>query len=129
MVTCGNLESILHSFNLSFTHSQHAEQLLCSSHLHSLTLLLSHSLTLDMLNNFCFHVYVQKSSDFQLQNKNKNIVYKQIFSTRMNSHVFLETFSENTNKNNVYKQINSRQNKFVYDRLFFKCPLPKTSCP
>ena len=26
---------------------------------HSLTL--SHSLTLDMLNNFCFHVYAQKS--------------------------------------------------------------------
>ena len=26
-----------------------------------LTLSISHSLTLDMLNNFCFHVYAQKS--------------------------------------------------------------------
>ena len=28
---------------------------------HSRTLALSHSLSLDMLNNFCFHVYAQKS--------------------------------------------------------------------
>ena len=28
---------------------------------HSLTLSLSHLITLDMLNNFCFHVYAQKS--------------------------------------------------------------------
>ena len=26
-----------------------------------LTISISHSLTLDMLNNFCFHVYAQKS--------------------------------------------------------------------
>ena len=58
---------------LSFTHSGHAEKLLfsclCSkviitfSHSFSLslTLSISHSLTLNMLNNFCFHVYAQKS--------------------------------------------------------------------
>ena len=28
---------------------------------HSLTFSLIHSLSLDMLNNFCFHVYAQKS--------------------------------------------------------------------
>ena len=28
---------------------------------HSHTLSISHSLTLDMLNNFCFHLYAQKS--------------------------------------------------------------------
>ena len=33
---------------------------------HSLTLSLSHSLTLDMLNNFCFHVYAQKSLSLTL---------------------------------------------------------------
>ena len=69
--------SLSHSFTLSFTHSQHAEQLLfsclCSkitlslSHSHTLalshshTLSFSHSLSLDMPNNFCFHVYAQMS--------------------------------------------------------------------
>ena len=70
--------SYSHSFTHSFTHSSHAEQLLfsclcskvtltlshslnCSlSHSH-LTLSLTHLLTLDMLKNFCFHVYTQKS--------------------------------------------------------------------
>ena len=66
-----------HSFNLSFTHSRHAEQVLFSSlcskvtltlsRSHSLTLShfhtlsMSHSITLDMLNKFCFHVYAHKS--------------------------------------------------------------------
>ena len=65
------------SFNLSFTHSRHAEKFLfsclCSkltltlSHSHTLTLShshtlsISHSVTLDMLNKFCFHLYAQKS--------------------------------------------------------------------
>ena len=65
----------LQTCTLSFTHSGHAEQLLfsclCSkvtitfSHCHSLTLTvshshtlsISHSLSLDMLNNFCFYLY------------------------------------------------------------------------
>ena len=62
--------SLCHSPTLTFTHSQHAKQLLFScpgskvavywwKHSHSHTL--SHSLTLNMLNNFCFHVYDQKS--------------------------------------------------------------------
>ena len=42
--------SISHSINLSFTHSQHAEQLLFSCLCSKVTLPLSHSLTLDMLN-------------------------------------------------------------------------------
>ena len=50
---------------LSFTPSGHDEQLLfsclCSkvtlTLYHSHTLSISHSLTLDMLNNFCFHLY------------------------------------------------------------------------
>ena len=46
--------SLSHSFNLSFTHSWHAEQL---ANLPTCTLALSHSLSLDMLNKFCFHVY------------------------------------------------------------------------
>ena len=33
----------------------------CLTKLAKLTLSISHSLTLDMLNNFCFHVYAQKS--------------------------------------------------------------------
>ena len=33
----------------------------CLAKLAKLTLSISHSLTLDMLNNFCFHVYAQKS--------------------------------------------------------------------
>ena len=66
------------TFNLSFNHSRHAEQVLFSSLCSKVTLTLSHSLTrslppshltlslthlltLDMLNNFCFHVYAQKS--------------------------------------------------------------------
>ena len=67
--------SLSHSHTLSFTLSRHAEQLLFSclglkvtlSLSHSLTLShslihsSSHSFTLDMLNNFCFHLYAQKS--------------------------------------------------------------------
>ena len=53
--------SISHSINLSFTHSQHAEQLLFSCLCSKVTLPLSHSLTLNMQNNFGFHVYAQKS--------------------------------------------------------------------
>ena len=70
--------TLSHSHTLSVSHSWHAEQLLfsclCSkvtltlshslnhslSHSH-LTLSLTHLLTLDMLKNFCFHVYTQKS--------------------------------------------------------------------
>ena len=33
----------------------------CLAKLAKLSLSISHSLTLDMLNNFCFHVYAQKS--------------------------------------------------------------------
>ena len=61
--------TLSHTFNLSFTHSRYAEQLLfsclCSkvtlSLFFTLTLSISHSLTLDMLNKFCFHLYAQKS--------------------------------------------------------------------
>ena len=67
--------TLSHSRTLSFTLSRHAERLLFSclgskvtlslSHTltlsHSRSLSISHSLTLDMLNNFCFHVYAQKS--------------------------------------------------------------------
>ena len=35
-------------------------------HSHSHTLSISHSLTLDMLNNFCLHVYAQKSLSHSL---------------------------------------------------------------
>ena len=52
--------TLSHSFNLSFTHSQHAEQLLFSCLCSKVTLSLSHSLILDMLNNFSFHLYAQK---------------------------------------------------------------------
>ena len=56
------------TLSLSFTHSQHAEQLLisclCSKVTFTLpdshTLSISQSLTLNMLNKFCFHVYAQK---------------------------------------------------------------------
>ena len=79
--------TLSHSNTLSFNHSPHAEQLLfswlCSkvtltlSLCHTLTLTLSrshaltlsHSLSLDMLNNFCFHVYAQKSL-FKVENVN-----------------------------------------------------------
>ena len=44
-----------HTLTLSHSHS------LTLSLSHSLALSLSHSLTFDMLNNFCFHVYAQKS--------------------------------------------------------------------
>ena len=37
-----------------------------SVHSHTLTLSLSHSLTLYMLNNFCFHVYAEKSHSHTL---------------------------------------------------------------
>ena len=63
--------SLTHSLTISIfhshTHSQHAKQLLfsclCSkvTLTHSFPLSLSHSLTLDMLNEFCFHVYAQNS--------------------------------------------------------------------
>ena len=51
------------TLTLSFTHSRHAEQLLfsCLCSKVTLTLSISYSLTLNMLNNFCFHVYAQKS--------------------------------------------------------------------
>ena len=75
-----------HSLTLSFTHSWHAEHLLISCLCSKVTLSLSHSLTIDMiclcskvtltlslthspthsvslnmLNNFCFHIFAQKS--------------------------------------------------------------------
>ena len=69
--------SISHSHILSFTLSRHAEQLLFSclgskvtlslSHSltltlsHSHTLSISHSITLDKLNKFCFHLYAENS--------------------------------------------------------------------
>ena len=78
------LTSLSYSFNISFTQSQHAEQLLISclslSHLLTLDMLKSEYLLLchishvtclmsnayvdhwDMLNNFCFHVYAQTVS-------------------------------------------------------------------
>ena len=44
------------------TKAGNQEHFLTLTRSHSLTLSLSHShLTLDMLNNFCFHVYAQKS--------------------------------------------------------------------
>ena len=42
-----------HSHSLSLSHSL--------THSHSHTLSISHWITLDMLNNFCFHLYAQKS--------------------------------------------------------------------
>ena len=71
-LTLSHSFSLSHSFNLSLNHSWHAEQLLFSSLCskvtlslslilsHSHTLSISHSLTLDMLNNFSFHLYAQK---------------------------------------------------------------------
>ena len=61
--------SLSQSHILSFTHSCHTEQLLfsCSkvtlslSHYLTLSISNSHSLTLGMLNNFCFDVYAQMS--------------------------------------------------------------------
>ena len=47
------LKSYSHIISLSLT--------LTLSHSRSHTLSISHSFTLDMLNNFCFHVYAQKS--------------------------------------------------------------------
>ena len=70
--------TLSHSHTLRLSHSHHTEQLLfsclCSkvtlsfsfSHSHTLTLSISHSLTLNMLNNFCFHVYAQKSLSHSL---------------------------------------------------------------
>ena len=60
-------KSLSHSHTLSFTHSPHAEQLLFSCLCSKVTLTLSHtlsishSITLDMLNKFCFHVHAHKS--------------------------------------------------------------------
>ena len=45
------------SFSLSLTISLSRYLTLSHSHTHSL----SHSLTLDMLNKFCFHLYAQNS--------------------------------------------------------------------
>ena len=50
----GNQNTLTHSVTLSL------------SHFHTITLSLSYSLTLDMLNNFCFHVYAQKSLSHSL---------------------------------------------------------------
>ena len=51
-----------HSHTLSISHSLiHICSKLTLTLSHSHTLSISHSLTLDMLNNFCFHVYAQKS--------------------------------------------------------------------
>ena len=54
----GNQE---HTFVNSVTLSRHAEQLSFSCLCSKVTLTISHSLTLDMLNNFCFQIYAQKS--------------------------------------------------------------------
>ena len=57
-----------HSHNLTFSHSHtlyyHTlslshSHILTLSHFHTLSF--SHSLSLDMLNKFCFHLYAQKS--------------------------------------------------------------------
>ena len=55
--------SLSHSLTLTLSHSHTHSHTLTRSHslIHSLPLPLSHALTLDMLNNFCFHVYAQKS--------------------------------------------------------------------
>ena len=55
------LPSVIHSLSTCWTTFVFIIPCLCSkvTLLHSHTL--SHSLTLDMLNNFCFHVYAQKS--------------------------------------------------------------------
>ena len=60
----------LQTCTLSVTHSKHAKQLLfscvgCKVDM-ACKFALSHSLTLDMLNNFCFHVYAQKSLSHSL---------------------------------------------------------------
>ena len=58
-------DSLTLSFKKSLSHCHTLSLLhfltLSMSHSHTLTLSLSHSLNLHMLNNFCFHVYAQKS--------------------------------------------------------------------
>ena len=58
--------SLSHSFSISLMHFQHAEQLLFSCPSSKVTLSVFHSLTLDILNNFCFHVNAQKSLSHSL---------------------------------------------------------------
>ena len=50
----------------------------CLAKLAKLTLSISHSLTLDMLNNFCFHVYAQKSL-FKVENVNGFFLTSMVF--------------------------------------------------
>ena len=60
-VLSSNIIESLKSLKLSISQINQSVEKLEKLKSKSLTLTLSHSLTLDMLNNFCFHVYAQKS--------------------------------------------------------------------